>query len=301
MNFMKKGPELKKPDLKVPDFLLDIYYDLRERHLLPLVALLIVAIVAVPILLGGGSSSSEAEEESALATPSTAIPSSKLVVAKSTPGLRNYRQRLKGEHAKDPFVQQFSGEEGAGGSGSAGTPSGGGSEESSVTVESSGSSSETTEVTKSPEEDNGEPAEDGQLKYYSWAIDVRVTPVTSGKGKEKPQPTVHNNLPDMTMLPSRSVPALTFIGVTKDEKKAVMLVSDKVTGLFGDGVCIVGSEACQLIAIEPGLPETVVYGADSRTYRIEVTKLRLLKTDKLNVAPLGKSKKKSTDKSDEAG
>jgi hypothetical protein len=75
-----------------------------------------------------------------------------------------------------------------------------------------------------------------------------------------------------------------------------MLVSDKVTGLFGDGVCIVGSEACQLIALEPEVPETVVYGADSRTYRIELLQLRLLRTDKLNVAPLGPSKKGSGSK-----
>ncbi len=293
MNFLKKGPELKKPDLKVPDFLLDIYYDLRERHLLPLVALLVVAIIAVPILLGGGSSSSETGEESAIATPSTAaIPTSKLVVAKSTPGLRDYRRRLGHEHAKDPFIQQYSEEEE---SKSSSEGASGGSGESSVTIESSESSSETTEVTKTSEESNGEPPEGGQLKYYSWAIDVRVTPVSSAKGKDKPEPTVRNNLPDMTMLPSRDVPALTFIGVTKDEKKAVMLVSDKVTGLFGDGVCIVGSEACQLIAVEPNLPETVVYGADSRTYRIEVTKLRVLETDKLNVAPLGKSKPKKQD------
>ena len=43
------------PELKVPDFLRDLYYDLRDRRLLPLVALVIVAIVAVPFLLGGGS------------------------------------------------------------------------------------------------------------------------------------------------------------------------------------------------------------------------------------------------------
>jgi hypothetical protein len=296
MNFLKKGPELKLPELKVPDFLLDIYYDLRERHLLPLVALLIVAIVAVPFLLGGGSSNPEAEEsEGATASTSAAIPTSKLVVAKSTPGLRDYRRRLGDEHAKDPFVQQYSDEE-EGASGTAGTESsssGSGSEESSVTIESSGSSPETTEVTQPSEKGNGEPPEDGQLKYFSWAIDVRVTPVPSETSKKKPEPSVRDNLPDMTMLPSHSVPALTFIGVTKDAKRAVMLVSDKVTGLFGDGVCIVGSEACQLVALEPGLPETVVYGGDSRTYRIEVAKLRLLKTDKLNVAPLGKQKPKA--------
>ena len=294
MNMLKKGPELKKPDLKVPDFLLDVYYDLRERHLLPLVALLIVAIVAVPFLLGGGSSDSEPEGEGAIATPSSVVPSSKLVVAKSAPGLRDYRRRLDDEHAADPFIQQYADEEGGEG-GTTGATEGNGEEGGAVTIESSETSTETTESTAPADTGGDEPPEGGHLQYYSWAIDVRVTPVSTGKGKQKPEASVRHDLPDMTMLPSRDVPALTFIGVTKDAKKAVMLVSDKVTGLFGDGVCIVGSEACQLIALEPGLPETVVYGADSRTYRIEVTKLQLLKTDELNVAPLGKSKQKKQD------
>jgi hypothetical protein len=282
---LKKGPELKMPDLKVPDFLIDVYYDLRERRLLPLVAILIVALVALPIVLSNGSSS--AEPEAAIATPSsTPVPTSKLVVAKSAPGLRDYHKRLSGT-PKDPFKQQYA--EGEGGEGVGSAPSG---EESNVTVESSessGTSIETTE-TASPGEGNGEPPAGGHLQYYSFAIDVRVTPVTTGK--KKPEATTRHNLPDMTMLPSRSVPALTFVGVTKDQKNAVMLVSDKVTGLFGDATCIEGSESCQLIALEPGIPETVVYGADSRTYRIELLQVQLLRTDKLNVAPLGPSKHK---------
>lgn len=289
MNMLKKGPKLKKPDLKVPNFLLDIYYDLRERHLLPLVAILVVALVALPFLLGGSSQSESEEAESAIATPSTALPTSELVVAKSAPGLRDYRRRLHEEHAKDPFVQQYEDQEGEGGTAEAAS---GGEESASITVEPSETSTETPEGTQPSEEGSDEPPEGGHLKYYSWAIDVRVTPVSTSKGKDKPQATVRHDLPDMTMLPSRDVPALTFIGVTKDTKRAVMLVSDKVTGLFGDAVCIVGSEACQLIALEPEIPETVVYGADSRTYRIELLKLRLLKTDKLNVAPLGKDKPK---------
>jgi hypothetical protein len=290
MNMLKKGPELKLPGLKVPDFLLDIYYDLRERHLLPLVAILLVALVALPIVLSGGSSDAETGESegAAIATPST-VQTSKLVVAKAAPGLRDYRRRLAKQRAKDPFIQQYASPAGeAGASGEGEIPSGG-SEESSPAPESTGTP-ETPETTPPPE-GNGEPPEDGQLQYYSFAIDTRVVPVNSSKNK--PEPSVRHNLPEMTMLPSRSVPALTFIGVTKDEKNAVMLVSDKVTGLFGDAVCIVGSEACQLIALEPGIPETVVYGADSRTYRIELLKLRLIATDKLNKAPLGSSKKKS--------
>jgi len=287
MNFLKKGPELKMPDLKVPDFLLDIYYDLRERHLLPLVAILFVALVALPFVLGGGSSDSEsAESEAAIATPSTAIQTSKLVVAKAAPGLRDYRRRLENEHPTDPFVQHYAG---SGNEGGVGESTSGGEEGSTVTMESSETSTETTETTIPGEEGDGEPPEEGRLQYYSFAIDVRVVPVSTGENQ--PEPTVRRNLPELTMLPSRDVPALTFMSVTKDQKHALMLVSDKVTGLFGDGICVVGSETCQLIALEPGIPETVVYGADGRTYRIELLKLRLLKTDKLNKAPLGKPKK----------
>lgn len=288
MNMFKKGPELKVPDLKVPDFALDIYYDLRERRLLPLVGILVVALVALPIVLSSGSSSSSDEEEAAFATPSSVGPTtSRLVVAKAAPGLREYRHRLAGT-PKDPFKQQYSeSEDGEGGESSRS----GGAE--SVTVE-SGEPSEP--VTETPEggtapEGNGEPPEGGHLEYYSFAIDVRITPVSA---KKNPEATVRHNLPNMTMLPSRAVPALTFVGVTKDQKNAVMLVSDKVTGLFGDATCIEGNESCQLLALEPGIPETVVYGADSRTYRIELLKLRLLKTDKLNVAPLGPSKHKGS-------
>jgi hypothetical protein len=299
MNMLKKGPELKMPDLKVPDFLLDIYYDLRERHLLPLVGILLIALVALPIMLSSGSDSSE--PEAATATPSATVPASELVVAKAAPGLRDYRHRLAGT-PKDPFKQHYTGSEGAATEGVGAAPTGG--EESSVTVDSSESSESSVETietpeTTSPSEGNGEPAGDAHLRYFSFAIDVRVTPGSSEK--KKPEATVRHNLPDMTMLPSRGVPALTFVGVTKDEKNAVMLVSDRVTGLFGDAKCIEGTERCQLIALEPGVPETVVYGADSRTYRIELLELRLLKTDKLNVAPLGPSKHKGKGSKNSAG
>lgn len=290
MNMLKKGPELKVPDLKVPNFALDIYYDLRERRLLPLVAILLVALVALPIVLSGGSSSDK--EETAFATPSSTATTSKLVVAKAAPGLREYRHRLAGT-PKDPFKQQYSEPE----NNESGESSPSGGAESTVTVESGEPSETSAEPAEgaapseggSSGEGNGEPPEDGHLKYYSFAVDVRIVPVSSKQNK--PEATVRHNLPTMSMLPSRSVPALTFVGVSSDEKNAIMLVSDRVTGLFGDGTCIEGAETCQLLALEPGIPETVVYGADNRTYRIQLLKLRLLKTDKLNTAPLGNPKK----------
>jgi hypothetical protein len=306
MSPLRKGPELKMPDLKVPDFVLDVYYDLRERHLLPLVAILLVAIVALPIVLSQGSSDEEPVAATGIAGDGTTVPSSKLVVAKEAPGLRYYKRRLAGDTPKDPFKQQYTTPEGessgtTGGEAEFTSPSGesGGS---GTTGESGGSGTTGGGGGSAPEtshssEGSGEPSNEEHLRYYSFAIDVRIAPVSHGDGagqsksksKSKPKATVRRNLPELTALPSHDEPALTFIAVTKDRKKAVMLVSDDVTGLFGDSICLVGAEACQLLAIEPGMPETVVYGG--RTYRIELLKLRLLKTDRLNVAPLGESGK----------
>jgi hypothetical protein len=294
MNFLKKGPELKLPELKVPDFLVDLFHDLRDRHLLPLVALLVIAIVAVPIAMGG---SSDSEEEPTFATPSAAPPHSSLVVAKAAPGLRDYRKRLDGHSPKDPFEQQYAG--GAGGEGSETTESESASgTESSESSETSGGGSEPV------------PAP-GKLTYFSFAIDVRVVSegpqagASTSSGEEalssetgatasaKGKATVRRNLPQLTMLPSREAPAAIFMGVTKDRKKALLMVSSDVTAIFGDGICVLGSQTCQMVAVEPGLPETFVYGPQQRTFKIEVLKIRLVTTDHLNRAPLGKPKKNS--------
>jgi hypothetical protein len=222
------------------------------------------------------------------------------VVAKAAPGLRDYRRRLRDGTPKDPFAEPNAGSESE--STAATTASGEGESEStgtespSVTVESTETTSTSTETTETapPSNGNGEPTSPGQLQYFSFAADVRIVSVSSDASSSKAEPSVRRNLPELTMLPSRDTPALTFMGVTKDKKKALMLVSDKVTGLFGDGICVVGSERCQLLVLEQGIPETVVYGADQRTFRIELLKLRLLTTDKLNEAPLSKPKEKKS-------
>jgi len=106
-----KGPELKVPELKVPDIVADLFYDLRDRRLLPLIALVLVAIVAVPFLLGGGS------EEAAVPPPVAAAAMAAksgaegphLTVVRSKPGLRDYRKRLAGREPTDPFKQRYNG------------------------------------------------------------------------------------------------------------------------------------------------------------------------------------------------
>jgi hypothetical protein len=275
MNFFKKGPELKMPDWKVPGPLHDLYLDLRERHLLPLVAILVVAIIAVPIALsqGSGPGEEEAGGESAVATPSVAPAQRGELVAKSAPGLRDYRRRLRRLRAKDPFEQQYTTSEGEGGSSTEGTPA---ESESS----SSGESAELQAPNEAPTELEPNP-ESGQLTYFSFAIDVRVR-----SGNAKPQ--VRHNLPELTVLPNRQTPAVIFMGASKDEKKTLMLVSSGVESIFGDAKCLLGSTTCELLAMETGIPETFVYGGAGKTFMIEILKIHLVRTDKLHRAPLGK-------------
>lgn len=284
MNFLKKGPELKLSGIKVPGFLQDVYYDLKDRHLLPVAAVLVVAIVAIPIALSQkGSGGVEASEvgEAGTAQISTSAQSGQLV-AKAAPGLRDYRRRLEHRTPQDPFKARYTSPESTGegtGGSSTSEPSSSSATETSIPSEStSGSGSGGSETTTTH----------SKLTYYSYAIDVRVT---GGSGSDK-KTTVRHNLPELTMLPSRDTPAIVYMGATKDGKKAVMTVSSDVQAIFGDAKCALGSERCELLVMEPGLPETFVYGGAGRTYKIELVKIDLVETDKLNRAPLGKPKKK---------
>jgi hypothetical protein len=303
MNFLKKGPEIKLSEIKVPGPVKDVYYDLKDRHLLPLAVILLLAIVVVPFALGNSSSEEAPEVATSGGTSgATAVSgsSSGELVAKSAPGLRDYKRRLDHLTSKNPFRQQYQRAEGSGtgeGSGEAGE------EGSTTTIEGSetGGEENATEFTLKH-----------HLVYYSYAIDVKVT---TGGGAQESRATesaggtvaagpsaiagggkggktqVRHNLPELTMLPSRETPAVIYMGSSKDGKKALMLVSSAVNSIFGDAPCVLGSTTCELLAMEPGLPETFVYGDNNRTFKIEVLQIHLVESDTLEKAPLGKPHK----------
>ena len=91
--------------------------------------------------------------------------------------------------------------------------------------------------------------------------------------KAKPHAQVRRNLPELTMLPARATPAAAYIGLTNDGKKALFVVSSDVVSLFGEGACVIGTQSCQLLGLEPGLPETFVYGPQEKSFRIELLKI----------------------------
>jgi len=53
----------------------------------------------------------------------------------------------------------------------------------------------------------------------------------------------------------------------------LFLVSTDVSAVFGDAKCVTGSDSCQLLELEEGLPETFMYGAND--VRLKLTVLNI--------------------------
>lgn len=309
MNWLKKGPELKLSELKVPDFLYDLFYDLKDRHLLPLVAVLIVAMVGAPIYFNNTHESEV--EPSAPVPPATAStvaaggPNGTITVAHSEPGLRDYRRRLKDYRALDPFRQQ------GGQSATAAEAEEVPSSTPVAPVEATVIGEEATPPAPEPSYEvpayepptapvaesapTPNPGTTVRTRYVSSAIDVRVVTVPSHSTEQrkskrpKPKAEVRRNLPELTMLPARKTPAATYIGLSNDGKKALFVVSSNVVSIFGEAKCLVGSQSCQLLMLEPQMPVTFVYGPQERTYRIELLKIDRTYSAKPRRAALGKT------------
>jgi len=312
------GPELKMPDLtalrsklpsrsrggegpsvKAPDFLRDIYYDLRERRLLPLVALIVVAIAATPILLGQKSEVSVPPAGAGLgALESGAGKTSALTVVESTPGLRDYRKRLHGKPT-DPFVQQYTGVPGTSklkstSSGESSESSGGG-ESSGSAGEGAGGSLESGSGSSGGGETGGSSGgsggggsshggsgggappkpDSGSLRIIEYVYDMQISHAeTTADGKQKmSKPEIRHHVKTLAQLPGKKLTVATVGGINFHTGKIYFLVADGVHSLGGDFRCVTRApgELCELLEIEAGFPLELTYGPNKVLFRIKVT------------------------------
>jgi hypothetical protein len=280
-----KRPELKGPDIKVPAVVESLYRDLRDRNLLPIAALLVVAIIAVPIVL---SASSDAPSEAPSAEiVSVDAPEAQAVVLAENPGLRNYRQRLDEFKAKNPFAQQFqfSGlsqttvESGAGDTGTVTSSSGVPTSSGSVDAGSSGSSSVSSGSTPSSEPTptvdtdttSETTVEQAKPKFYTWKLDVRYG--AAGEVQKR------DNVKVMDLLS----PVGVFIGASVDAKSAFFFLSSDVVSASGDGICEPGPTDCQILTLKEGKAVDFAYqaaGAEApTTYTLELADIKVVKVN----------------------
>jgi hypothetical protein len=250
-----------------PQLLTDLYRDLRDRRLLLLVVVLLVGLAVVPIALSSKSDTPPPAPPppSPVAKKSNA-PATEVVV--SDPGVRDYRKRLSGDSAKDPFVQLFTGPISGGGSaGQTDTGTGGGTSGEATDTGSTG-----TVAGETAPSGGSVPQPQTESKYYFYRIKVR-----SGRVGEELK--VRESVGALTPLPSKTVPAATFLGVTTDSsfkaETAVFLVSAAVSSVAGEGTCSFAGTQCQLLSLKPGQHEDFVW-TDGLVYRVQLVKFDLI-------------------------
>jgi hypothetical protein len=281
-----KRPELKfdKPDIKVPPVVEDLYRDLRDRRLLPIVALLLVAIVAVPIALSasGGTRASTAAPTAEIV--SAEAPEAQAAVLADNPGLRDYRERLDELKAQNPFDQQFetSGLEGTeveSGTETLDTVSSGGGDVATGTdtAGSTSTSSSGATSTSSPDTSSGSGSVDTdgsttepEVLFYSFKADLQYG--LEGEVKE------HRNVKYLDMLS----PVGTFLGASIDRKTAVFGLSSSVVAVTG-GECVPSPDACDFLSLEKGKSAVLAYQRPAdpapANYRLVVDDIRIVKVN----------------------
>jgi hypothetical protein len=279
-------PDLKMPGLKVPTFLADLYHDLRDRRLLPLVALVLVAIVATPILLG---QKSERTLPPVGAGPIAALKqeggrTAELTVVEAKPGLRDYRRRLRGRTPTDPFKQRFTKSQvNAGESGGKGSTGGGSGEGGESTGTTGGEPAEGGSTGGAPSGggNGGEGGKSPHLTLFTFAVNLTIVHGSGSEAegnKQTDEPETRKRVLPTTSLPGAKKQVVTYMGISPKTRKPLFLVSADVTGVFGEGHCVSGSGSCQLIEMEPGYPEVFEYGEGGERYSIKVTKIEVIVT-----------------------
>lgn len=273
-----KLPELKRPDLsrsrlragpevRMPDFIVDLYADLRDRRLLPLVVLLLVAIVAAPILIG---SSKKKDHTPPISSAQPALDTASFSVVPAATELQEYKKRLSHRRSVNPFDpfaatkhrtpsrRELEAIEAAENAPTSSAP------ESDVTTgtggtpasSSDGSGPTTTTVIEKPKK-----VVKATLKAQ---VGVMAVVKTGYNGSElKPL-----EIEDQTRLP-QGKPAIVYDGTSK-KGGALFLMTGQVSEFTGEGHCVLGGSLCQVIELKVGQSETFAIGYGETRYSVRL-------------------------------
>jgi hypothetical protein len=301
-----KGPSLKRPkalsagpSIKLPRAVTDLYADLRDRHLLPLVVVLIVAIVAAPILLNDKSETKQPPVATLAGTPTAGSSTSSFTVVPAARRLRSPGKRLAHRQALDPFrveakeshKPKSSGDTGGTGS-SSGVESGGAEVEAPVAAPEAAATESAvaaTEVPTSREITVSETASGDKEMTITQSTSSSAT-TSSGAAAESAGPegavvaytvdmksgvlpaelTEQSDVAPMTKLPSDKSPLVVFVGLSQDGKRGLFLMTSKVTAYYGPVHCVVDQQACQMVELKPGNAATFAYGLGEDEARFKV-------------------------------
>jgi hypothetical protein len=239
------------------NMLKNLYADLDEKRLLPVAALLLIALVAVPVVLakpaGESSPATPSTQNALLGKESAALlgETKAIVILGSDGGFRKHVDRLE---RKDPFVQQAK-------------PTGGTTGAEGATVGTTGASGTTTTPTNTGSTTTPSGGTES-AKLYQWAAKVKFGQI----GKTKSQ-----TLTPGEFVPSEQNPVLLFVGADEPGKKAQFLVSAEATSR-GDGTCVPSESNCQIVQMRKDDVQffEVALSADTViTYELDLDQIEL--------------------------
>jgi hypothetical protein len=250
-------------------FLRNVGIDLVEKRLWPIAAALVAALVAVPLVLGGGGGKSVAPDApSGIAAAGAAAGTGQTVrVSGSVPA-----ERSRPGRARNPFEVLRGGEEetapsGGGTTAVVATPvtSAAGSAGSPATAGSTGVPG--TSVSTPP--GSGATQGGGDARSDDSALDVYRVSLRFGRPGAM---RMIRDIARLTPLPSADNPFFVFLGVLKDRKTLVFMLSSD-TQATGDGKCRPSMRDCQTIELQAGDTEFFDLVTDAGTavqYQMDV-------------------------------
>jgi len=225
--------------------------ELREKRLWPVAAVLIAALVAVPLFLSSSSKPAPVVQTPDVSGPAS-VPAIPAVSVTTTPSTA----RLTGRE-RDPFTQQVKPKAASSGSSSSAAPS---------TSSGSGSSSSSAGGTTASNPNNvAPPFNSVNPKLGS----TTTTTTTSTKPKPKTYsyaaidvvydtvgdvPVTHENLIRLAALPAADHPLAVYEGIENDNT-AVFLLSRIVVPVRGRGKCLPSRANCVFMTLQSGQAE----------------------------------------------
>lgn len=307
-SFTRAGGGRGRPTLETPKFLDDLYRDLRDRRLLPVVILLLVAIVAVPIALSVSSGTPQPADSLATGIVPADTPEAQAAVLAENPGLRNYKERLDDLKAKNPFHQLFE-------SGRLGLPAGVASSSDGGAASSPSPASPTTGAPSSvgaPTTAGAATTAGGDTASVPSGTSPATAPSGSGDGVgtggasgggaqlfafrvdlfygPDGQVKKHNNVKSLDVLN----PVGLFVGVGEDAKRAVFMLSSDVVGVPGEGQCAPSPDRCEFLGLKEGEAVEILYqpagSPAAAVYRLRLEQVKLVPLKK---TPSGSEQKAS--------
>ena len=255
-------------------FLLDLWHDLRRKHLLPVAMLLVAALIAVPVFMKKSSNPVQPAVAGNPSASSSSADTKPLVVAAKN----DNASRLQAFAAKNPFKPHLpaakkaatgtTGASGAtGGSDSTGGSGGsGGSGDSGGTGSGGGTGGGTTP--KGP---------------YAYVVSVKF----GERGNTK----TYHQVQKLDVLPNSNNPLLVFMGVNTAGDTAVFL-TDTSLKASGEGDCKPSADVCSFLYLEldSGSDTEDLLAQNADGTGIEYT-LKLVDIKKVPVSDLQKASK----------